>query len=69
MKTSVPGLATPEEPSAPPPSPRGTCPAGGGGHPCLAHSFLSSALQSSIQAYRAQGRGTEHSLLQAVSGM
>lgn len=68
MKTSVPGLATPEEPSAPPPSPRGTCPAGGG-HPCLAHSFLSSALQSSIQAYRAQGRGTEHSLLQAVSGM
>lgn len=52
MKTSVPGLATPEEPSAPPPSPRGTCPAGGGG--TLALLTLSSPLPS-----RAPFRPTE----------
>lgn len=52
MKTSVPGLATPEEPSAPPPSPRGTCPAGGGG--ALALLTLSSPLPS-----RAPFRPTE----------
>lgn len=42
MKTSVPGMAAPEEPSTPPPSPRGTCLAEGVGHACLAQSSLSS---------------------------
>lgn len=56
MKTSVPGLAAPEEPSTPPPSPRGTCLAEGVGHACLAQSSLSSLSHPVAQSgLRAQG--------------
>ena len=55
MKTSVPGLTIPEEPSAQPPSPRGTYPTEGARHPCLARSSSALPSCSCTQGYRAQG--------------